>query len=145
MSLHREINFEVEICEHLAAHDWLYADGDAANYDRARALFPEDVLAWVQATQPKAWQAIAKNHGGHAAETLLTRLRSSLDQRGTLDVLRHGIEMLGLRGKLPLAQFKPALSMTPTSSAATLPTACGSCVRSITRNAARTASISCCS
>ena len=70
-------------------------------------------LAWVQDTQPKAWDAIVKNHGSHAADTLLNRLRESLDQRGTLDVLRHGIEMLGLRGKLPLAQFKPALAMNP--------------------------------
>ena len=113
MSLHKEINFETEICEHLAANGWLYAEGDAAKYDRARALFPEDVLAWVQATQPKAWEAIVKNHGAHAAETLLTRLRDQIDQRGTLDVLRHGIEMLGLRDKLKLAQFKPALAINP--------------------------------
>jgi type I restriction enzyme, R subunit len=113
MSLYKEINFEDEICQHLAAHAWLCADGDAAKYDRARALFPDDLLAWMQGTQPKAWGAIVKNHGTHATETLLTRLRDSLDQRGTLDVLRHGIEMLGLRGKLPLAQFKPALGMNP--------------------------------
>ena len=113
MSLHKEINFEIEICEHLAANGWLYDEGDAAKYDRARALFPEDVLAWVQATQPKAWDAIAKNHGTHATETLLTRLRDQIDQRGTLDVLRHGIEMLGLREKLSLAQFKPALAINP--------------------------------
>ena len=111
MSLHKEINFEIEICEHLAAHGWLYAEGDAGQYDRARALFPDDVLAWVQATQPKAWDAIVKNHGAGAADTLLMRLRASLDQRGTLDVLRHGIELLGLRDKLSLAQFKPALAM----------------------------------
>ena len=49
----------------------------------------------------------------HAADSLLTRLRDLLNQRGTLDVLRHGIELLGLRGKLPLAQFKPALAMNP--------------------------------
>ena len=24
MSLHKEINFEVEICQHLAAHGWLH-------------------------------------------------------------------------------------------------------------------------
>src|ERR1035438_2176588 len=113
MTLHKEISFESEICQHLAAHGWLYAEGDAAGYDRARALFPADVLAWVQATQPKAWEAIVKNHGAGAADTLLTRLRASLDQRGTLDVLRHGIELLGLRDKLSLAQFKPALTMNP--------------------------------
>jgi hypothetical protein len=49
---HKEISFENEICDYLAAHGWLYAEGDAAKYDRARALFPADVLAWVQATQP---------------------------------------------------------------------------------------------
>ena len=113
MSLHKEINFEDDICDYLAAHGWLYADENGKKYDRARALFPEDVLAWVQATQPKAWDAIVKNHGSHAADTLLNRLRESLDQRGTLDVLRRGIEMLGLRGELPLAEFKPALAMNP--------------------------------
>ena len=52
MSVHKEISFETEICDHLAANGWLYAEGDALVYDRARALFPADVLAWVQATQP---------------------------------------------------------------------------------------------
>src|ERR1019366_2119103 len=91
MTLHKEISFESEICEHLAAHGWLYAEGDAAGYDRARALFPADVLAWVQATQPSAWEVLAKNHGSQAGEVLLARLRDQLDQRGTLDVLppRH--------------------------------------------------------
>ena len=111
MSLHREINFEAEVCEHLAANGWLYAEGDWQKYDRARCLFPDDVIGWVQETQPKAWEAIVKNHGAQAADTLLGRVSQSLDQRGTLDVLRHGIEMLGLRGKVSLAQFKPALAM----------------------------------
>jgi len=113
VSLHKEISFEVEICEHLAAHGWLYAEGDAAQYDRARGLFPADVTGWVQETQPKAWEAIEKNHGTSAAETLLGRVRDQLDQRGTLDVLRHGVEMLGLREKVALAQFKPALAINP--------------------------------
>jgi len=113
MSLHKEINFETEICEHLAANGWLYSEGDGAKYDRPRALFPDDLLAWVQATQPQAWDAIVKNHGSNAAETLLSRVRDQLNQRGTLDVLRHGIEMLGLKGKLPLSQFKPALGINP--------------------------------
>jgi len=113
MSLHKEINFETEICQHLAANGWLYADGDAANYDRALALYPADVLAWVQATQPQAWEILVKNHGDKAGETLLARLRDQLDQRGRLDVLRHGIELLGLKQPLPMAQFKPALAINP--------------------------------
>jgi type I restriction enzyme, R subunit len=111
MTLHKEISFETEICQHLADHGWLYAEGDAAAYDRARALFPADVLAWVQATQPKAWETLTKNHGTQAAETLLNRLHDQLEQRGTLDVLRHGIELLGLKQPLKLAEFKPALAI----------------------------------
>ncbi len=113
MNLHKEISFETEICQHLAVHGWLYSEGDAAGYDRARALFPADVLAWVQGTQPQAWEALTKNHGAKAGDTLLARLRDQLDQRGTLDVLRHGIELLGLKAALPLAQFKPALALNP--------------------------------
>ena len=55
MNLHKEISFETEICQYLAEHGWLYAEGDATDYDRTRALFPADVLAWVLATQSKAW------------------------------------------------------------------------------------------
>lgn len=111
MSLHKEISFENEIYDTLAAHGWLYATDDAKQYDRARALFPADVIAWVQETQPKAWEALSKNHGASAEAVLLDRLRKSLDDRGTLDVLRHGVELLGLRQTLQLAQFKPALAM----------------------------------
>jgi type I restriction enzyme R subunit len=113
MSVHKEIAFEEEICEHLGAHGWIYVEGDSSRYNRARALFPDDVLAWVQGTQLGAWEALAKNHGPRAADTLLDRLRDSLNQRGTLDVLRQGIELLGVKGKIPLAQFKPALALNP--------------------------------
>lgn len=113
MSLHKEISFETEICEHLGAHGWLYHEDDARHYDAARSLFIIDVLAWVQATQPQAWETLFKNHGDKAGDVLLNRLRDQLDQRGTLDVLRHGIEMLGLKQPVQMAQFKPALAINP--------------------------------
>ncbi|MBL8940109.1 MAG: type I restriction endonuclease subunit R [Archangium sp.] len=113
MSLHKEISFEDEVCEYLKVHDWLYSVGDATDYDRARALFPADVLAWVQATQPTAWETLTKNHGSKAAVTVLDRLRAELNLRGTLDVLRNGIDLLGLKEPLRLAQFKPSLAMNP--------------------------------
>ncbi len=111
--LHKEINFETDICDHLASHGWLYAEGDAQGYDRAHALFPADIIAWVEATQPKAWETLTKNHGPAAEAVLLDRLRKSLDDRGTLEVLRHGFEMIGLRQPITLSQFKPALAMNP--------------------------------
>lgn len=30
MSVHKEISFESEICQHLVTNGWLYAEGDAA-------------------------------------------------------------------------------------------------------------------
>jgi type I restriction enzyme R subunit len=111
--LHQEISFESDVCTVLAANGWLYQVGDAQGYDRARGLFPADLIAWVQATQPAAWEALQKSHGAAAEATLLDRVRKSLDDRGTLDVLRTGIELIGLRAPLALAQFKPAMRMNP--------------------------------
>ncbi len=113
MSVHKEVSFEAEICDQLGERGWLYTDSNAANYDRARAVYPSDVIAWAQATQPHAWETLTKNHGAQAGETVLARLRDQLDQRGTLDVLRHGIELLGLKQSLKLAEFKPALGINP--------------------------------
>jgi len=111
VSIHKEASFEIEICDHLSRNGWLYVEGDAAHYDRTRALLPEDVLAWVRAAQPEIWDVLTKNHGVRAGETLLDRLRDQLDQRGTLDVLRHGIELQGLKQPVKLAEFKPALAI----------------------------------
>ncbi|MFS8053488.1 type I restriction endonuclease [Rhizobium sp. BR 317] len=111
MNLHKEISFEDEICSHLGGHSWLYADDDANAYDRARALFPADVVAWVQASQPKVWETLAKNHGSAAETMLLDRIRKQLDERGTLDLLRYGVELIGLRAPLKLAEFKPAFGL----------------------------------
>lgn len=113
MSLHKEISFEQEICARLAALGWLQAEGDNARYDAPRALFADDVLAWVKETQPDAWQTLTKNHGARAADTLAARLRDQLDQRGALDVLRHGIELLGVKQPILMAQFKPSLGLNP--------------------------------
>lgn len=112
MSLHKEISFESEICQYLAEHGWQYSP-DSTGYSRALGLFPADVIAWVKQTQPKAWEALTKNHGAKAEETLLARLRDQIDQRGTLDIFRNGIELLGLRAPLKLAEFKPALAINP--------------------------------
>ena len=111
MTLHREVNLERFICERMAAQGWLHEEGDAALYDRARALFPPDVVAWVQASQPKAWEALTKSHGPAAETMLLDRIRKQLDDRGTLDLLRFGVELTGLRAPLKLAQFRPAMGM----------------------------------
>ena len=41
------------------------------------------------------------------------RVKRVHPQRGTLDVLRHGIELIGLKQPLLKAHFKPALAINP--------------------------------
>jgi type I restriction enzyme R subunit len=113
VSLHHERSLEDEICAHLAAHGWIHTGADAAGYDRALALHPEDLLAWVMTAQTTAWDALEKAHGARARDVLLARVRDQLNQFGTLHVLRQGVEILGLRAPVKLAQFRPALLDNP--------------------------------
>ena len=111
MSIHKEITFEDEICTHLGVKGWIYEEGAASRYDRARALFPDDLVAWVQDTQPDAWDSLTKEHGAKAKEVLCDRLRATLDKVGTAVLLRNGLDVAGLKVTLSLCQFRPALAM----------------------------------
>lgn len=110
-SIHREVHFEAEICADLAAAGWLYDDAAANDYDRPTALFVDDLVAWVQASQPKAWAAIQASHGASSGKVLAERLRKALDSQGTLSVLRNGFDFIGLKQSVSACQFKPALAM----------------------------------
>ncbi|NUP87416.1 MAG: type I restriction endonuclease subunit R, partial [Burkholderiaceae bacterium] len=110
-ALHTEKALEDEICHDLAAARWLHDAADAARYDRALALFPDDVVGWIQTTQPEAWASIEQTHGANARKVVGERLRRTLADHGTLHVLRQGFEMLGLRRPIAMAQFRPALAM----------------------------------
>ncbi|MCC4115351.1 DEAD/DEAH box helicase family protein [Aromatoleum toluclasticum] len=112
-SLHQEIHFESAVCEHLGRNGWLYVEGDAAQYDRQDALFLPDLLAWLESTQPESWQQLAKTHGTNLQKVLAERVRKCLNEHGTLEVLRRGVEMVGLKRPLSLVQFKPALGINP--------------------------------
>jgi len=78
----------------------------AEEYDRALCLIPRDVVDFVLATQPKAWQKLKGHYGGEGEARFLKRLASEIESRGALDVLRQGIKDSG--GKFQLAYFRPA-------------------------------------
>jgi len=107
---HREIAFESAV-EHSLLTSGGYEKGNPAQYDRTRALHPHLILDFVQATQPKSWQAIAAYYGGTAADAFLAELTLALDTRGTLDVLRHGLDFFGQT--FHLAYFAPASGLNP--------------------------------
>ncbi|MGB4226264.1 MAG: DEAD/DEAH box helicase family protein [Candidatus Dechloromonas phosphoritropha] len=112
-NLHQEHHFESAICNHLNQNGWLYAEGDAADYDKQNALFLPDLLAWIESSQSDSWQALSKTHGANLPKVLAERVRKCLNEQGTLEVLRRGVEMVGLKKPLSLVQFKPALGINP--------------------------------
>ena len=111
MSIANEIEFENDICAHLADHGWEYSANDAG-YDREMALFPADTVAWVQETQPVAWKRL-QDYKGAAETEFISRLEKVLATEGTLQVLRHGFKVAGA-GSAPfqLVQFKPSFGFS---------------------------------
>ncbi|MER6007419.1 DEAD/DEAH box helicase family protein [Nonomuraea angiospora] len=118
MADHNEVVFETEICEHLAAHGWLYS-ADDTGYDRERALFPEDLFAWLEATQKSSYEKALKAAGSQAKflDVLVTALDKPLEHGGgMLNILRSGVQYIG-GGRLKMAQFRPETSLNATTNA----------------------------
>ncbi|WP_431884754.1 type I restriction endonuclease subunit R [Micromonospora wenchangensis] len=113
---HHEVGFESEICEYLADHGWLYSASDTG-YDRERALFPEDLFAWLKDTQKPAYAKALKAAGSEAKilDVLATALDKPLEHGGgTLNILRSGVQYIG-GGRLKMAQFRPETSLNATT------------------------------
>jgi len=85
----------------------------AADFDRVRGLDTAELFAFIEETQPKAWERLVAVHGGvdGARQQFADRLAKQLDERGTVDVLRHGLNDHGI--EVRLAFFKPAHGLTP--------------------------------
>ncbi|WP_114201974.1 type I restriction endonuclease subunit R [Janibacter anophelis] len=116
MADHNEVVFEDEICAHLEAHGWLYANNDQG-YDRERALFPADLFAWLEETQPAPFAKALKAAGSEAKflDVLATALDKPLEHGGgMLNILRNGVQFVG-GGRLKMAQFRPDTSLNPTT------------------------------
>ena len=111
-NVHTERVFENELCEHLTANGWSVRTHlqDARSYSRELALFPEDLIAFVQETQPKEWAKFKQWHNGQSEAIFAKRVADQLNKHGTLHLLRHGFKDSGSNGttKFFLCQFRPA-------------------------------------
>ena len=118
MAIQHEEAFETEICEYLAAHGWEYSPDDPG-YDRDRALFPADVFAWLQATQPEQLDKLVKPGASTASRDLgrkqiLDRIvavqtTDTMNGGGTLNALKGSIGVLN--AKFSRFQARPATSL----------------------------------
>ena len=108
MTGHTEWDFETAI-EHGLISNGGYAKGDPATYDPATALFPDEVIAFIRASQPARWDQLDAMLKGRTAATIIDSLTKELTSKGTLGVLRHGFKCYGK--ELRLAYFQPNSGM----------------------------------
>ena len=117
----KELIFQNEVVAEMVAGGW--KRGTPENYDRARALYSEDVIGFVKDTQPEQWEKFCALYPANPEQKLLERVAEQLNKAdpnaadqtmrtfGTLGVLRHELRDRGTR--FSLCQFKPEHDLNP--------------------------------
>jgi len=88
-----------------------YTQVDAKSFDRERAIFPDEALAFICATQSKVWDKLEALHGEQTGTRVLESLCKWLDTHGALATLCHGFKCFGRT--LRIAFFRPAHGLNP--------------------------------
>ncbi|EHA14569.1 type I restriction endonuclease subunit R [Halomonas sp. HAL1] len=115
MASHTELDFEVAIEAGLIGESG-YAKREASAYDETLALFPNDVIGFLQDSQPSKWAQLEALLGDKTGATVLGSLAQELEIKGTLHVLRYGFKCYGKTFRL--AHFLPNSTMNPEAAAA---------------------------
>lgn len=107
----KERAFEDAIEDHLLTHGW--EQGSPTDYRPALGLDTVQLFTFIGATQNEAWERLVQLHGDRdtAQERFTERLAQQIDTHGTVDVLRHGVDDLGVH--IDLAYFRPASGLNP--------------------------------
>jgi len=104
-----EVAFETAIEAVLLSEG--YTRVDARGFDRERAIFLDEALAFIRATQGKVWEKLEALHGEQTGARVLESLCKWLDTHGALATLRHGFKCFGRT--LRIAFFRPAHGLNP--------------------------------
>src|SRR5690606_30548152 len=80
-------------------------------YDKTLCLIPDEVVAFLKATQYDAWEALERQYGADTERNVLGRIAREIERWGTLHVLRNGVKDRGQ--KLRLCYFKPSSRLNP--------------------------------
>ncbi len=105
---HSEAAFESVIEQHLLNHGCVKIQ---SAFDPTRAIFPDEVITFIRATQPQKWAKLEALYGDKTAAQVLTDLCKWLDMNGSLHTLRHGFKCYGRT--LRVAYFKAAHGLNP--------------------------------
>ena len=106
---HAEVTFEQELVASLLSHGW--QEGDPKRYDRTLALYLDNLIGWLQETQPQEWAKLAAFYHGDPSLHVLEYVAKLLDKEGTLALLRRGFKDGNAR--FQLCQFKPSHGFNP--------------------------------
>lgn len=114
-----EVVFQNDILAQMQSEGWLL--GESNKYNKELALYPDDVIAFVKASQPDQWDKLAQHfpeterNPNATADALLKSLEQELKNEGTLWVLRNKLNNRG--AKFDLCSFKPDHDLNPTATA----------------------------
>ena len=109
MKLTSEAAFETAIESVLLADGYVRVDGKG--FDRERAIFSDEALFFIRATQGKVWEKLEALHEEQTGARVLESLCKWLDTHGVLATLRHGFKCYGRT--LRIAYFRPAHGLNP--------------------------------
>ena len=91
MNQHKENIFENEVIDLLKANG--YDEGTSQNYNKALALYPSDLIAYIKTTSSKAY-------GSKDDENICKRVAKQMDAHGSLHFLRNEVKDRGGKFKL---------------------------------------------
>jgi len=104
-SAHQEKHFQRYIIERLVEQGWKL--GDTKKYDTERALYPEDLEAWIKASgQKDKWEKLERLNGTKTLDVVMERLTKALEQQGAVQVLRQGFSIAGC-GLIEMTETAP--------------------------------------
>ena len=106
---YKEQDFEDHIEAHLLGSG--YIKKNTVDYDKELCLIPEEVVQFIQDTQPKEYEKLESQYGGSTPEKLCRRLADEISRYGTLHVLRKGIKDRGAKFKLMIR--RPSSGLNP--------------------------------
>jgi type I restriction enzyme R subunit len=105
----KEKAYEAELVRELCARGWV--EGQGEKYDRDLTLYPEDVLGWLQDSQAKEYGKLSSSENGDGPRLLLERLAKTIQENGTIAVLRNGFKRINAR--FDMCAFMPNQGMNP--------------------------------
>jgi type I restriction enzyme R subunit len=104
-SAHQEKHFENYIVSKLVEQGWKL--GATTKYDTESALYPEDLISWLeQSDQGEKLDKLKRLNGEKTLDILIDRLNKAQEKQGTVQILRQGFSIAGC-GHIDLSETAP--------------------------------------